>query len=125
MVSEFVERRSIPSPLVISPDQRTILIGAMLSLKDVDPVLIEKEGRVVGAIYGYQIVSLINEISRDCLYEYLWRPVEQVREHIPVEEIPMVRLRGEVQEIFRQILAKRSGDVLILHEDARWPDYSH
>ena len=121
MVSEFVERGSIPSPIVISPDQRTILIGVMLSLKDVESVLIEKEGKIVGAIYGYQIVSLINEISRDCLYEYLWRPVEQVREQIPVEEIPTVRLSYEVQEIFRQIVAKRFGDVLILHEEARWP----
>ncbi len=114
MVSEFIEDGLAPAPVPLSPQELGVTCGSLLAWRDVGCGIVAEQEKVAGVFYGYQLVFMISRTSKDKLYSSLWTPLKDLVHILPLESISLFQLGDRSSDIFKSIIAKRFGDVLII-----------
>ncbi len=117
LASELVEGSTIPSPVTITKAQTVILVGTLLSCKEISSAILTDNSKIIGTIYGYQLVFFLTESPVGKLYANLFQPVGLLTERLPVVGIPSVSLRESCDSILKKIAQNRFGDVIITNEE--------
>lgn len=114
---ELLEGITVPAPVAVSKGDPVLLLGALLSSWDVSSVIVTDNGKVIGAVYGYQLVAyLMSHPNREVL-ERLGHPIEQVTDKLGLSQIPSVSHKDSVDSVLRRIAESRFGDVILTDEN--------
>src|SRR5579863_5401660 len=115
--SELIEGITVPAPVTVSKSDPVLLLGALLSSWDVSSVIVTDNGKVIGAVYGYQLVAyLMSHPNREVL-ERLGHPIEQVTDRLGLSQIPSVSRKESFDSILRRLAENRLGEVILTDEN--------
>jgi len=118
-VGTFLDEVSIPAPLVLSPDDKLLTAGLMLSHYRASMVVISRQREILGALYGYQLLFLFSQIDKNHIYKTLFQTIRESAKILAPESIPTVRLGSSLSEILQEIVERRFGDVLVTDDEAQ------
>lgn len=76
-----------------------------------------KDGKIRGAMYGYQVVKFIMEGGTDNLYRRLYTQMPMDHEIIPLAQVPAVTGLDQCETALGKIAENRFGDVLLVTTD--------
>lgn len=113
----FLKDATVPAPIIIGPDFFVVMVGSLLASQDVSSAIVMKDGKLRGAIYGYQVVKFLLEGGTEGLYQRLYSQLPQDREMIPPADIPSVTGLDQCETALAKIASHRFGDVLLTTTD--------
>lgn len=113
----FLKGESVPAPVIVAPDFFALMVGTLLSSQDVSSALVMKEGKVQGAMYGYQVIKFIMEGGSDSLYQRLYTQMPMDSEVIPLAQIPTATGLDQCETVLAKVAERRFGDVLVISTD--------
>lgn len=109
----------IPSPILLSSEDRLLTAGALLSWRNITAVIITRQKEIVGTIYGYQLLLILAQVAKDSIYKKLFQSIRDAVTILTPERIPTVRIEDESGKALEQIVSKRFGDVLVVNGQDR------
>jgi CBS domain-containing protein len=113
MASELVKGITIPAPVAISKTDTVLSLGALLSSWDVSSVIVTDKGRVVGAVYGYQLVAYLMGRPNDEVLKRLRQPIGAVMDRLGLFQIPTLSHKERLDSILKRIADNKFGDVAL------------
>jgi predicted transcriptional regulator len=119
MASELVKGFTIPAPVAVSKDDTVLLLGALLSSWDVSSTIVTEKGKVIGAVYGFQLVSYLINSPNDELFKRLLLPIGQVMEGLGLSQIPSLSQKDRFDSIMKKIASNKFGDVILTNENGQ------
>jgi CBS domain-containing protein len=117
MASELVEGITIPAPVSVSKSDTVLLLGALLSSWDTSSVIVTDKGKVVGAVYGYQLVSYLMGRPNEEILKRLRQPIGNVMDRLGLFQIPSLSHKDGVDSILKSIAENKFGDVALTDDD--------
>jgi len=119
MASELVKGFTIPAPVAVSKDDTVLLLGALLSSWDVSSTIVTEKGKVIGAVYGFQLVSYLINSPNEELFKRLLLPIGQVMEGLGLSQIPSLSQKDPFDSIMKKIASNKFGDVILTNENGQ------
>jgi predicted transcriptional regulator len=117
MASELVKGFTIPAPVAVSKDDTVLLLGALLSSWDVSSTIVTDQGKVIGAVYGFQLVSYLMNSPNEEVFKRLLLPIGQVVEGLGLSQIPSLRQSDRFDSIMKKIASNKFGDVILTNDN--------
>ena len=115
--SELVEGVTIPAPVAVSKDDTVLLLGALLSSWDVSSVIVTDKGKVVGAVYGYQLVAYLMGRPNEEVLKRLRQPIGNVMGRVGLFQIPSLSHKDRFDTVLKRISETKFGDVILTDDD--------
>jgi predicted transcriptional regulator len=113
IASELVKGFTIPAPVAVSTGDTVLLLGALLSSWDIPSVIIINNGKIIGAVYGYQLVTYLVASPNAQVFKRLLLPIGKVIEGLGLSQIPSSSRTERFESILKKIASNRSGDVIL------------
>jgi CBS domain-containing protein len=117
MASELVKGITIPAPVTVSKADTVLLLGALLSSWDVSSVIVTDQGKLVGAVYGYQLVSYLMSRPNGEVLKRLREPIGHVMERLGLFKIPSLSYKEKYDSVLNMIAENRFGDVVLTNDE--------
>jgi CBS domain-containing protein len=119
IASELVEGITIPAPVAVSKADNVLLLGALLSSWDIPSVIVTDNGKVVGAVYGYQLVTYLVASPSEQVFKRLLLPIGRVIEGLGLSQIPSSSRTERLESILKKIASNRFGDVILTNDSGQ------
>jgi predicted transcriptional regulator len=116
MASELVKGFTIPAPVAVSKDDTVLMLGALLSSWDVSSTIVTDKGKVIGAVYGFQLVSYLINSPNEELFKRLLLPIGQVVEGLGLSQIPSLSQSDRFDSLMKKIASNEFGDVILTND---------
>lgn len=113
----FLKGATVPAPVIVAPDFFALMIGTLLASQDVSSAFVMKDGKIRGAMYGFQVVKFIMVGGTDNLYQRLYTQMPMDHEIIPLAQVPAVTGLDQCETALGKIAENRFGDVLLITTD--------
>ena len=119
MVSELVKGTIVPAPVTVSKGDTVLLLGTLLASWNVSSVIVTDNGKMVGAVYGYQLVARLMTRTNKQILKLLLQPISQVMGVMSLSQAPSVRPKDTVSSLLTKIAKRRFGDVILTGNNGR------
>jgi len=107
----------VPAPVFVAPSFSLSMVGALLASQDVSSAVVMKEGKVGGAVYGYQVIRFLVDGSYGSLDQRLHDELPPYSDMIPLAGVPLASWMDEFETALGKIAQKRFGDVILISID--------
>jgi hypothetical protein len=94
-----------------------MMVGGLLASQDVSNAVVLKNGRIAGAVYGYQVIRFLVDGSYGNLNQRLHDELPPDSKMIPLAGVPLVTGMDEFETALGKIAQKRFGDVILISID--------
>jgi CBS domain-containing protein len=118
IASDLVEGITIPAPVTSSKSDTVLTLGALLSSWDVSSAIVMDNGKVIGAVQGYQLVAYLMNSPNQEILKRLLLPIGQVMEGLGLSQIPSLSHRNGLDSILKKVAQNRFGDIILTNDDA-------
>jgi CBS domain-containing protein len=119
MASELAKGFTVPAPVVVSKDDTVLLLGALLSSWDISSTIVADNDKILGAVYGFQLVSYLMNSPEGELFKRLVLPVGQALEGLGLTQIPSLSYRERFDSIMEKIASNKFGDVVLTNDSGQ------
>src|SRR5260370_37336153 len=119
MAAELATGFTTPAPVVVSKDDTVLLLGALLSSWDISSTIVADNDKILGAVYGFQLVSYLMKSPEGELFKRLVLPVGQVLEGLGLAQLPSLSYRESSDSIMEKIASNNFADVVLTNDTGR------